>query len=69
MARVEPARAFGRRQEIAVGHYSGKANAVWWLRHHGYTASDAEVARLLGVAKRADRVLTDDELHAAAAAG
>jgi isopropylmalate/homocitrate/citramalate synthase len=63
-----PARAFGRAQEIAVGHYSGKANAAWWLRHHGYAATDAEVARVLAAAKRADRVLTDDELHAAVAA-
>lgn len=63
------AHTFGRAQEIAVGHYSGRANVVWWLRHHGYDPSDELVTRLLDHAKRADRVLTDDELHAAARGG
>ncbi|MBK9033731.1 MAG: 2-isopropylmalate synthase [Myxococcales bacterium] len=59
-----PARRFGRTQEIAVGHYSGRANAAWWLRHHGYPATDELVGRVLAHAKRQDRILTDDELEA-----
>ncbi len=61
-----PAREFGRQQEIAVGHYSGRANVVWWLRHHGYEPHDDLVARLLAHAKRQDRTLADEELHALA---
>ena len=61
-----PARRYGRSQEIAVGHYSGKANAAWWLTHHGYPASDELIGKILTHAKRMDRILTDDELHALA---
>lgn len=61
-----PAHTFGRAQEIAVGHYSGRANVVWWLRHHGYEPSDELVARLLAHAKAQDHTLGDEELHALA---
>ncbi len=63
-----PAHAFGRAQEIAVGHQSGRANVVWWLRRHGYEADDARVTRMLEHAKGLDRVLDDEELHALARA-
>jgi isopropylmalate/homocitrate/citramalate synthase len=63
-----PAHDFGRAQEIAIGHYSGRANVVWWLRHHGYELDDARISRMLEHAKRHDRVLADDELHALARA-
>jgi len=61
-----PAHAFGREQEIAVGHYSGRANVVWWLRQHGYEARPELVARVLEHAKGQDRILADEELHALA---
>jgi 2-isopropylmalate synthase len=61
-----PAHDFGRAQEIAVGHYSGRANVVWWLQHHGYEPSDERVTRMLEHAKHQDRVLADEELHALA---
>jgi 2-isopropylmalate synthase len=61
-----PARVFGRGQEIAVGHYSGRANVTWWLRHHGYEPSEELVARLLTHAKTQDHTLADEELHALA---
>ncbi|MBZ0232089.1 MAG: 2-isopropylmalate synthase [Deltaproteobacteria bacterium] len=63
-----PAHDFGRAQEIAVGHYSGRANVVWWLRHHGYEPHPELVSRVLEHAKGQDRVLADEELHALARA-
>ncbi len=61
-----PAHDFGRDQEIAVGHYSGRANVVWWLRRHGYEPRDELVTRLLDHAKHQGHVLADEELHALA---
>jgi 2-isopropylmalate synthase len=61
-----PARRFGREQENAVGHYSGRANVIWWLRRHGYEPRDELVARLLAHAKAQDHVLADEELDALA---
>ena len=58
-----PAGAFGREQEIEVGHYSGESNVVYWLRKRGYEPTPDLVAAVFGAAKRGNRVLTDDELH------
>jgi 2-isopropylmalate synthase len=59
-----PASLFGRQQEIAIGHYSGRANVVHWLVRHGYPAPGDVVERLLAHAKQQDHVLTDEEIHA-----
>jgi 2-isopropylmalate synthase len=64
-----PASWLGRRQEIEVGPMSGAANVRSWLAVHGYEASQANVDRILAAAKRADRVLTDEELRALVASG
>lgn len=63
-----PADEFGFEQRIAVGPMSGKSNVIWWLERHGYAADDARVDRLFSAAKSADRVLSDAELTALAAA-
>jgi 2-isopropylmalate synthase len=62
-----PARVFGRRQEIEIGHYSGKSNVVHWLREHGIDPTDAAVDRIFEVAKRSDHTLTEAEIRAALA--
>ncbi|MBL4687719.1 MAG: 2-isopropylmalate synthase, partial [Nannocystaceae bacterium] len=62
-----PARVFGRRQQIEIGHYSGRSNVVYWLREHGYDASDALIDNVLQVAKQGDHTLTEDEVHAVVA--
>ena len=62
-----PARVFGRRQQIEIGHYSGRSNVVYWLREHGYDASDALIDHVLQVAKQGDHTLTEDEVHAVVA--
>ena len=64
-----PASWLGRKQEIEVGPMSGASNVRWWLLGHEYQADEATVTRILAAAKHADRILTDVELHALAAAG
>jgi isopropylmalate/homocitrate/citramalate synthase len=58
-----PAGDFGLRQVIRVGPMSGKSNVVFWLREHGYEATDERVERLFAAAKAASELLPDDELH------
>ena len=58
------ARTFGRHQEVAIGHYSGRSNVQWWLASHGYAAAPDVVERLLDHAKQQDHVLSDEEIHA-----
>lgn len=59
-----PARVFGRRQTIEIGHYSGKSNVVYWLREHGYEASDELVDRVFAAAKAGNRTLEEHEIRA-----
>ncbi len=58
-----PAGAFGREQEIEVGHYSGESNVVYWLRKRGIEPTAALVAAVFGAAKQGNHVLTDEEIH------
>ncbi|NJK32882.1 MAG: 2-isopropylmalate synthase [Deltaproteobacteria bacterium] len=57
-----PARVFGRKQRIEIGHYSGRSNVIYWLREHGFEASDALVDRVFEYAKGRNETLSDDEL-------
>ncbi len=59
-----PAQLFGLEQVIEIGPMSGKSNVVFWLEQHGVPVTDDLVARILDVAKKSSRVLTDDELAA-----
>lgn len=59
-----PARVFGRKQEIEIGHYSGRSNVLYWLKSHGYEASDELVDRVFNFAKLQDHTLTADEVKA-----
>ncbi|MBK8262097.1 MAG: 2-isopropylmalate synthase [Nannocystis sp.] len=61
-----PARVFGRRQQIEVGHYSGRSNVIYWLREHGYEPTEALVDRIFAAAKAQDRTLSEAELRALA---
>lgn len=60
-----PAGMFGKQQEIEIGHYSGESNVVYWLRKRGFEPVADLVAAVLAAAKRGNRVLTDEEIHAA----
>jgi 2-isopropylmalate synthase len=57
-----PARVFGRRQEIEIGHYSGRSNVVYWLKAHGFEPTDGLVDRIFEVAKREDHTLSEQEI-------
>lgn len=59
-----PAGTFGLKQKIEISPVSGLSNVKYWLDEHGYDASDADLCqRLFDAAKRADRVLSDEECH------
>ncbi|HEX9692784.1 MAG TPA: LeuA family protein [Gemmatimonadales bacterium] len=59
-----PAASFGARQVIEISPVSGMSNVKSWLSEHGYSADDEHLCALLfAAAKRADRVLSEDECH------
>ena len=63
-----PADLFGLEQVIAVGPMSGKSNVTYFLEKRGIAPTDEQVARVLELAKRTPRLLTEAEiLHAAGA--
>lgn len=59
-----PAGLVGRRQEIEIGHMSGRSNVVYWLESRGIEAEDALVDRIFDHAKRSDHTLTEAEIEA-----
>ncbi len=63
-----PAALVGRRQEIEVGPMSGESNVVHWLESHGIEATPERVRAVFQRAKSVTRVLTADEIRAAALA-
>ena len=63
-----PAALVGRRQEIEVGPMSGESNVVHWLEQDGIEPTPVRVRAVFQLAKRVDRVLTADEIRAAATA-
>jgi len=61
-----PADLFGLEQVIAVGPMSGRSNVTWFLEKHGVTPTDDQVQRVLDLAKRTPRLLTEAEILRAA---
>jgi 2-isopropylmalate synthase len=59
-----PASMVGREQAIDVGPMSGRSNVVYWLERRGIDASEERVDRIFARAKRADSVLTEQEILA-----
>ena len=57
-----PAAMVGRSQEIEVGPMSGKSNVIYWLEKRGLPAGEEVVDRIFQQAKRADSVLTEEEI-------
>ncbi|MGH7717635.1 MAG: LeuA family protein [Gemmatimonadaceae bacterium] len=58
-----PAGDFGLTQRIEISHVSGISNVRYWLDEHGHDSSDEALCQhLFEAAKRASRVLRDDEL-------
>lgn len=63
-----PAGMFGLEQVIRVGPMSGRSNVAWVLERHGVEPTDAAVQNVLALAKTTPRMLTDEEVVAAARA-
>jgi 2-isopropylmalate synthase len=61
-----PAGMFGLEQIIRVGPMSGKSNVAWVLERHGVEATEERIQSVLGLAKSTPRMLTDEEVLAAA---
>lgn len=61
-----PAGEFGMEQKISVGPMSGRSNVVFKLEKLGIDATDDRVAGVLEAAKNSKRLLTDEEVTAAA---
>ena len=59
-----PARTFGRRQLIEIGHYSGKSNVIYWLKENGYEPDERLVDHVFAHAKQLDHTLSDAEVEA-----
>jgi isopropylmalate/homocitrate/citramalate synthase len=57
-----PARVFGRKQSIEIGHYSGRSNVIYWLRERGIEPTDELVDRVFEYAKGRDHTLEEDEI-------
>jgi 2-isopropylmalate synthase len=63
-----PADMVGLEQTITVGPMSGKSNVVWFLEKRGVSPTEGAVQRVLDLAKRTPRLLTEAEILAAARA-
>jgi len=60
-----PASEFGLEQRIEISPVSGLSNVRYWLAEHGYPPDDEKLCEaVFGLAKRADRTLSDEEIEA-----
>ena len=57
-----PASWIGREQEIEIGHMSGASNVVFYLSARGLPGGPEVVDAVLAVAKKSERLLTEDEI-------
>jgi isopropylmalate/homocitrate/citramalate synthase len=61
-----PASMVGLEQQIGIGPMSGKSNVVWCLEKLGIEPTDDRVQRVLDAGKGSKKLLTKDEIRAAA---
>ncbi|HEU5411304.1 MAG TPA: LeuA family protein [Candidatus Acidoferrales bacterium] len=59
-----PSNLFGLEQVIEIGPMSGRSNVTFWLEKHLISVTEDLVTRIFDAAKKAERVLTDDEILA-----
>jgi 2-isopropylmalate synthase len=59
-----PSHLFGLEQIIEIGPLSGRSNVIYWLEKRGVPASDELVDRIFNAAKQAERIMTEQEIHA-----
>ncbi|HTL98564.1 MAG TPA: LeuA family protein [Holophagaceae bacterium] len=58
-----PAALVNRRQEIVIGPMAGHSNVIYWLEMNGFDVNPDRVERILGLAKKSDRILSEDEIR------
>ncbi|HZP33067.1 MAG TPA: LeuA family protein [Candidatus Acidoferrales bacterium] len=59
-----PSHLFGLEQIIEIGPLSGRSNVQYWLEQHDIPVTEELVLRIFDTAKKASRVLTDEEILA-----
>ncbi len=59
-----PSHLFGLEQVIEIGPLSGRSNVIYWLEKRGIPATEELVGRIFDAAKKATRILTEEELLA-----
>jgi len=59
-----PSHLFGLEQVIEIGPLSGRSNVQYWLERHEIPVTDELVPRIFDTAKKASRILTDEEILA-----
>jgi 2-isopropylmalate synthase len=57
-----PSNLFGLDQIIEIGPMSGRSNVIFWLEKRGIPATEDVVDRIFSAAKKATRVLTEEEI-------
>jgi 2-isopropylmalate synthase len=62
-----PAGMFGLQQIIEVGPMCGLSNVIYWLSVHDYPQDEGLAREIFALAKSTNRLLTDEEIHGAAA--
>lgn len=60
-----PAALVNRRQEIVIGPMAGHSNVIYWLEMNGFDVNPERVERILGLAKKSDHILSEDEIRSA----
>ena len=58
-----PASDYGLKQNIRIGHMSGRSNIIWWLKNNGYQVTDDLVEHMFSVAKEQIKLMEDEEIH------
>jgi 2-isopropylmalate synthase len=64
-----PAGEFGFGQRIRIGPMSGRSNVIHWLETRGIEPTEQRVDRVFEAAKRATRLLGDEEIREILAEG
>lgn len=57
-----PSNLFGLEQVIEIGPLSGRSNVIYWLEKHKIAPTEELVTRIFDAAKRAERVMSDEEI-------
>ena len=63
-----PSNLFGLDQVIEIGPMSGRSNVIFWLEKRGIPATEDVVDRIFSAAKKATRVMTEEEILSVAGA-